>query len=120
MRGILSTLMPKQSSRTACNPTTQTARTRGRIVGLVLHAAAQAGVAPYSLVSWQADANIGIGLGILGFLVLGFPWSLSYFLIDFTSDTGEYAALSYTALVASAAVNLVIHGRMVRRARTDG
>jgi hypothetical protein len=52
--------------------------------------------------------------------VLGFPWSLSYFLIDFTSDTGEYAALSYTALVASAAVNLVIHGRMVRRARTDG
>ena len=42
-------------------------KARGRIVGLVLHAAAQAGVAPYSLVSWQADANIGIGLGILGF-----------------------------------------------------
>ena len=97
-------------------------KSRGPLVGLALHAAALAGVAAYSLVSWHADANIGLGMGILGLLALGFPWSLSYFLIDLTSDTGEYEALGWTALVLSAAVNLAIHGRRwsrsARRART--
>jgi hypothetical protein len=94
-------------------------KSRGPLVGLALHAAALAGVAAYSAASWQADANIGLGLGILGFLVLGAPWSLSYFLIDLTSDTGDYAALSYTALTLSAFFNLIIHAREVRRAWTS-
>jgi hypothetical protein len=76
-------------------------------LGVLLHAAAIAGVSIYTVIYVPED-DMGLGFGLLGLTLLGFPWSLIVvFPVILPPDTSY--AITIPSLVGFSVVNLFIH-----------